>query len=83
MRAIVVLALTAIAIAFGYHEASTRHIGAPADPYPTGGYSCPAGSHYVSFWERGTRTPVQAGVIHYLGWTEIASCGASVTITGG
>jgi hypothetical protein len=78
MKVIVLAVLAAIAIGFGYHEVGAHHIGAPADPYGP----CPAGSHYFAFWQPGTRMAVQGGVIHYMGWTEIASCAATLTITG-
>ena len=75
----------------GYHVASTQHIGAPPDPYGP----CPKGSHYGSFWEKdsawsgiskipGSKPPAaQAGVVHYLGYTEVASCVASLKVTTG
>ena len=78
MKAAVLALLAAVVIGLGYHLVDAHHLFAPADPYGP----CPAGSHYVSFWQPGTATPVQAGVIHYLGQTEIASCGASLTISG-
>jgi hypothetical protein len=78
---IIVPLLAALAlIAGGWHEIGVHHLFAPADPYGP----CPAGSHYVSFWSPGTsRFPVQAGVIHYHGWSEVATCGASLSITTG
>lgn len=76
MKAVVLAVLAVAVIGFGYHEVAEHHLGAPADPYGP----CPAGSHYVSFWEPGTSTPLQGGVIHYLGSTEIASCGASLQL---
>jgi hypothetical protein len=79
MKAAVIVALAAVVFGFGYHEVDAHHLFAPADPYGP----CPAGSHYVSFWQPGTSLPVQSGVIHWMRWTEIASCGASVSITVG
>jgi hypothetical protein len=79
MRGFLVKGAVVLVLAgFGWHEVGTHHIGAPADPYGP----CPAGSHYFAFWQPGTAMAVQGGVIHYHGWTEIASCSATLTITG-
>ncbi len=78
MRAFLAALLIAAGV-LGYHAVGTHHMFAPALPYGP----CPVGSHYSTFWEHGTKTPIQAGVLHYHGWTEIASCAGSITVSGG
>lgn len=92
MKAALTLILAAVVCAGGWHEIGVHHIGAPADPYPGSGQSCPAGSRYVSAWypesgyaEQATGNagselpPAGPGVVYYHGWIEIATCGASIS----
>jgi len=76
MKGIAILAATFLVSVVVWHLIGRYHIGAPSDPYGP----CPSGSHYVSFWQQGIKYAVQAGVVHYHGWTEVATCGASLNL---
>ena len=78
MRAVVLTLSAVAAIIGGYHEVAAHHIGAPSDPYR----AVPRRQSLRELLGARHRDP-WPGVIHYMGATEIASCGASLTITGG
>lgn len=91
MKLILVLVVFAAGLFGLYHVAAVNHIGAPPDPYGP----CNKGSYYRSFWEKDSAwsgiskipgsspPPPQGGVVHYLGYTEVASCVASLTAKAG
>jgi hypothetical protein len=69
-------AIVVVLVAAGWHEVAVHHLGAPPLPY-----TCPAGDTVYRHWVPGTNHD-WPGSLTYDGWTEYASCQASLTITG-